>query len=94
MVVISLSGGVDSMVSSFILKKLNFQVSALMINYQNRKQSARETEFVSSWCHRLNSFDRTTTINYLSKNRDKDRVFMNNLPIRLGSKVIVNLGSL
>ena len=74
-VVISLSGGVDSMVSSFILKKLNFQVSALMINYQNREQSARETEFVSWWCHSLKIPFRTTTINYLSRTQNKDRDF-------------------
>ena len=75
MVVISLSGGVDSMVSSFILKRLDFQVSALMINYQNREQSEREVQFVSSWCHRLEIPLMVTTINYLSRSRDSDRSF-------------------
>lgn len=74
-VVISLSGGVDSMVSSFILKKLNFQVSALMINYQNREESTREVEFVSWWCYCLKIPFRTTTINYLSRTQDRDRSF-------------------
>lgn len=75
MVVISLSGGVDSMVSSFILKRLDFQVSALMINYQNREHSEREVQFVSSWCHRLDIPLMVTTINYLSRSRDGDRSF-------------------
>lgn len=74
-VVISLSGGVDSMVSSFILKKLNFQVSALMINYQNREQSTKEVEFVSSWCQSLEIPLMVSNINYLSRSRDSDRDF-------------------
>lgn len=75
LLVISLSGGVDSMVSSFILKKLDFQVSALMINYQNREQSEREVQFVSSWCNRLKIPLMVTNINYLSRSRDSDRNF-------------------
>ena len=52
-VTISLSGGVDSMVSSFILKKLGFQVTALMINYQNRTESLEEVNLVYSWCQKM-----------------------------------------
>jgi len=50
--IISLSGGVDSMVCSFILKKLqekwNFKLVAVHIDYANR--SYKEFEFVKEWC--------------------------------------------
>lgn len=50
--IISLSGGVDSMVCAFILKKLQaiwcFKLTAVHINYCNR--SIREANFVRDWC--------------------------------------------
>lgn len=51
-IIISLSGGVDSMVCSFILKKLqeklHFNIIAVHIDYANR--SYKEYEFVKDWC--------------------------------------------
>lgn len=54
--IISLSGGVDSMVTSYILQKLrpDQNINALMINYCNRDESSKEVEFVSTWCKLLN----------------------------------------
>lgn len=77
-VTISLSGGVDSMVSSFILKKLGFEVSALMINYQNRKESSQEVDFVSWWCYQMGIPLYVTTIDYLCRTNDKERQFYEN----------------
>jgi len=55
-VVVSLSGGVDSMVVTKILIHLrdnclpNLKVAAIHINYRNRDESDREAEFVEQWC--------------------------------------------
>ena len=58
-VVISISGGVDSMVSSFILHHLSqqntrFKVIGVHINYGNRETCDLEVEFVKRWCRLLN----------------------------------------
>lgn len=74
-VTISLSGGVDSMVSSFILKKLGFQVTALMINYQNRTESLEEVNLVSSWCQKMEIPFYVTSITQISRTNDQDRNF-------------------
>jgi tRNA(Ile)-lysidine synthetase-like protein len=48
---ISLSGGVDSMVLISILKYLNYEIVALHINYNNRDESTNEEEFLEEWCN-------------------------------------------
>lgn len=54
---ISLSGGVDSMVCSFVLKhlslKYNFSLVAVNVNYNNRAETKYEVEFVKRWCQLL-----------------------------------------
>lgn len=57
-VTISLSGGIDSMISSYILQQLScggtrFKVQAIMMNYGNRKECATEVKFVTRWCNML-----------------------------------------
>jgi tRNA(Ile)-lysidine synthetase-like protein len=52
-VCISLSGGVDSMVCSYILKKMGYNVYAVMINYGNRDESNMEVELVKWWCQQI-----------------------------------------
>lgn len=57
-IVISISGGVDSMVSSFILHHLSrgntlFKVVGVHINYGNRETCDTEVEFVKRWCKLL-----------------------------------------
>jgi len=56
--IISLSGGVDSMVALYILKliskKSNITIIALHINYNNRKESTDELDFVNYYCNYLN----------------------------------------
>ena len=55
--VVSLSGGPDSMVILFILSKLvkryNISLEAIHINYNNRKESNIEEEFVRYYCQNL-----------------------------------------
>ena len=48
--IISLSGGVDSMVLISILNYLNFEVIALHINYNNREETKKEEKFIIDWC--------------------------------------------
>lgn len=52
--ILSISGGVDSMVCSYILKKANISFSCVHINYSNRKESLDEENFVIGWCKILN----------------------------------------
>jgi tRNA(Ile)-lysidine synthetase-like protein len=47
--VVSISGGVDSMVLSWILKKLNYDIVLVHINYNNREDSDLEQELVVDW---------------------------------------------
>jgi tRNA(Ile)-lysidine synthetase-like protein len=48
--IVSLSGGVDSMVIITILKYLKCDVIACHINYNNRKETNFEEEFLKKWC--------------------------------------------
>jgi len=49
--IVSLSGGVDSMVLASILKLLNKQVIGVHINYNNRIESVEEARFLEVWCN-------------------------------------------
>lgn len=49
--IVSLSGGVDSMVLITILKILNYQVVACHINYNNREETKGEQAFLEYWCN-------------------------------------------
>ena len=57
-IIISLSGGVDSMISSIILKRLqiiyNLEIIAVHINYANRKSCDDEVDMLKDWCNYLN----------------------------------------
>ena len=48
--IVSLSGGVDSMVLATILWYLGYEVIAIHINYNNRKETKYEQEFLEVWC--------------------------------------------
>jgi tRNA(Ile)-lysidine synthetase-like protein len=49
-IIVSLSGGVDSMVLITILKFLQYNVIAVFINYNNRTECVLEQEFLTEWC--------------------------------------------
>lgn len=53
--VISLSGGVDSMVLSYLLRTTypDLPIKAIMINYMNRPECNSEVAFVNSWCNTM-----------------------------------------
>lgn len=52
--IMSISGGVDSMVCSFILRRIGVPFSCVHINYNNRSVSNEEEKFVIEWCKILN----------------------------------------
>ena len=52
--IISLSGGVDSMCLSYILKYLGIDIIAVHINYNNRVECNHEVEIIKQWCQFLN----------------------------------------
>lgn len=54
--ILSISGGVDSMVCSHVLKILNIPFKCVHINYNNRTESEEEEKFVIDWC-KLNNID-------------------------------------
>jgi tRNA(Ile)-lysidine synthetase-like protein len=48
--IISLSGGVDSMVLSYILKHIGIDIIAVHINYNNRPECEFECNILRDWC--------------------------------------------
>ena len=48
--IVSLSGGVDSMVVASILNNLGYDVVACHINYNNRTETKDEQKFLEEWC--------------------------------------------
>ena len=52
--IISLSGGVDSMVLSYYLKKCGINVYALHINYLNRDECNEEENIIINWAKQMN----------------------------------------
>jgi tRNA(Ile)-lysidine synthetase-like protein len=57
-IIISISGGVDSMVCSYILKKLTYKfpdmnISAVHIDYYNREECEKEEELLIWWCNNI-----------------------------------------
>jgi tRNA(Ile)-lysidine synthetase-like protein len=52
--VVSLSGGVDSMILSYVLKYINIDIIAVHINYNNRPECESECILLQKWCSFLN----------------------------------------
>lgn len=52
-IILSLSGGGDSMTLSYILRDMGYDVTALMIDYGNRDTCPDEVNMVYYWCCRL-----------------------------------------
>ncbi len=75
--VLSISGGVDSMVLSYILTKLNVEFVMLHINYANRDTCLDEKTFLSTWANFIGvelyirdiyEINRTKCMNYELRN--------------------------
>lgn len=77
-ITLSLSGGVDSMISSFNLYHLSqqqtkFKIIAITIDYGNREDNKYEVEFVKRWCKLLGITHYVKHITELKRNKSYDR---------------------
>ena len=66
--IISLSGGVDSMVLITIIHYLNYPIIACHINYNNRKESIIEKNFLENWCKYNNIILYVKNITHIKRN--------------------------
>lgn len=78
-IILSISGGVDSMVCSYLLYyySLHNKVTSksITINYNNRDEQSDEINMVNIWLQKLNIEHHVRHINEIKRTRDKDRDF-------------------
>lgn len=69
--IISLSGGVDSMVLVSIIHYLGYEVIGLHINYNNRTETNQEKMFLEEWCiyNKIKLYIKT--IDHIKRNNSK-----------------------
>jgi tRNA(Ile)-lysidine synthetase-like protein len=78
-IIISLSGGVDSMVVSYLLYQWNLQhqhkyeLEAITIDYANRQEQKIEIYMVNEWCKKLGIKHYVREIKEIHRSRDADR---------------------
>jgi len=65
--VLSLSGGVDSMVTSLMLKQQDINFCAVHINYANRHECSNEVDMITEWCKILRIKLYVRTINEINR---------------------------
>jgi tRNA(Ile)-lysidine synthetase-like protein len=69
---LSLSGGVDSMVLFHVLKHNNIDFVAIHLEYVNRPEAKLEREFLEYYCTKMNVKLYYRTIDYISRNDDRE----------------------
>jgi len=69
--VVSLSGGVDSMVLLSVLHYLRKRVIAVHINYNNRAETTQEEHFLKDWCQFNNIILYTKNISHITRESSK-----------------------
>ena len=69
--IVSLSGGVDSMVLISIIHYLGYNVIGLHINYNNRDETYEEQEFLKDWCYYNNIKLYTKVIENIKRSNSK-----------------------
>ena len=91
---ISISGGVDSMVATWIMSKFikSKYITAVHINYGNRPSSDDEMNLCIRWCNMLEIPIYTRKINEIKRSRDKDREMYEEVTrlIRFGMYKLIN----
>lgn len=78
-IIISISGGVDSMICSLLLYiyclEKNIKIIGICINYNNRPEQQLEVYLVSKWLEIFNIEFHVRNITEIHRKRDKDRDF-------------------
>jgi tRNA(Ile)-lysidine synthetase-like protein len=69
--IVSLSGGVDSMVLATVLRMLGYNVVGCHINYNNRAETKEEQKFLEEWCKYNNIKLYVNTIENLVRGQGK-----------------------
>ena len=72
---VSLSGGVDSMICTYVMKTLGFDFDCVMISYGNRDCCEGEIDMVYMWTQALGVDLYVRSITEISRSRDHDREF-------------------
>lgn len=71
-VIVSISGGVDSMVALYLASQVA-KVTAVTINYKNRLEQDLEIEMVNEFCKKLGIPHHVREITEINRNRTEDR---------------------
>ncbi len=74
-IILSISGGVDSMVCSYLLYYYTKNIKCVTINYNNREDQHDEIKMVNKWLTQLNMEHHVRTISEIKRTRDGDREF-------------------
>ena len=69
-IIISLSGGVDSMVIAYCATLTDLPVIALHMNYKNREETDEEEKFLKNWCSKYNIQMDVLTFGELRREKD------------------------
>lgn len=72
-VIVSISGGVDSMVCLYLAHQTCAKVIAVTINYKNRQEQDLEIEMVNEFCRKLGIPHYVREITEINRNRSEDR---------------------
>ena len=94
--VVSLSGGVDSMVMISILHAKNIEVIAVHINYNNRTESKKEEDFLITWCeyNKIKLFVKSiNNIHRNSSNRTEYENITKNIRLEFYQEIMRNEGA-
>lgn len=91
-IILSISGGVDSMVCSYLLYSYYNNVKCITINYNNRLDQIDEIIMVNKWLQQLNFEHYVRDIKEIYRTRDKDRDFYEKITRNIRFEAYKKLG--
>ncbi len=91
--ILSLSGGVDSMVCSYLLYYYNKHVKCVTINYNNRDDQKEEIKMVNEWLKQLGFEHHVRNITEIKRTRDNDREFYERITRNIRFETYKKLGN-